>query len=221
LLDLFCGAGGATKGYQRAGFEVIGVDIKPQPRYCGDLFIQADAMEVLTDREAMPGWWDTFDAVHASPPCQDHTRFNPPGYAEHGTGWMLAATIDHFASLSIPWVVENVVAPTVTMNGWWFTLCGSSFGLRVRRHRRFGSSLLMLAPDCQHREQGHPVVVTGGRLSRKMRAERPWTENPTADEARAAMGIDWMTRDELSQAIPPTYTEWIGEQLLTHLEAAA
>jgi len=200
LLDLFCKAGGATKGYQRAGFYVVGVDIEPQPNYCGDEFHQADAM--------------TFDlsgynAISASPPCQDHSSLSALQDG-HGTGWMLAATVERLTSHGAPWVVENVVGPDVVMDGWWFTLCGSSFGLRVRRHRRFGSSVLILAPPCDHARQGTPLGVYGngggGVMTRGVKA--------TPAEARVAMGIDWMTHKEIAQAIPPAYTELIGAQLM-------
>ena len=153
LLDLFCGAGGAAMGYHRAGFDVVGVDINPQPNYpfC---FHQEDAFEYL---DAYLGAV-RYDAIHASPPCQDHSSISP---TDHGSGWMLDATIDRLRPLTVPWVVENVVGPTVRMDGWWFVLCGSSFGLRVRRHRRFGSNLLFLPPPCRHREQGTPLGVYG------------------------------------------------------------
>jgi DNA (cytosine-5)-methyltransferase 1 len=199
LLDLCCGAGGATKGYQDAGFYVVGVDIKPQPRYCGDEFIQADAMTFPLDG---------FDAVHASPPCHDHSALSSLS-ADHGTGWMLAATVERLAASGKPWVVENVVGPTVTMTGWWFVLCGSSFDLKVRRHRRFGCSQLILPPPCRHREQGQPLGVYGngggGQMTRGRKA--------TPAEAREAMGIDWMSHREIAQAVPPAYTEYIGQQL--------
>lgn len=212
LLDLFCGAGGAGVGYHRAGFDVVGIDIIPQPNY-PFRFVQADAMTYPLDG---------FDAIHASPPCQDHSSLGS-FHAAHGTGWMLAATIDRLKESGLPWVVENVEGRTVTMEGWWFTLCGSAFGLGVRRHRRFGSDLLMLAPGCQHNSQpprysvyDHgkwylsrtaPVYGNGGG-----KAKAQWSE---------AMGINWMDKNELAQAIPPAYTEWIGARLLEAMEVAA
>src|SRR5580698_6854972 len=149
LLDLFCGAGGAAMGYAQAGFEVVGVDHLPQPHYPFE-FHQGDAMT-----------WplDGFAAIHASPPCQDHSSLSAQ-QDEHGTGWMLAATIERLQPLSVPWIVENVVGPTVVMGGWWFVLCGSSFDLGVRRHRRFGSNTLMLPPGCRHDLQPRPIDVT-------------------------------------------------------------
>jgi DNA (cytosine-5)-methyltransferase 1 len=218
MVDLYCGAGGAAWGYWRAGFDVVGVDIKRQRRYPFP-FIQADALEF-----DVAG----YQAAHASPPCQDHTdlaaiaRWNRGG-TDHGTGWMLAATVVKLQESGLPWVVENVVGRDVVMSGWWFTLCGSSFGLGVRRHRRFGSSALMLAPGCRHDLQPRPVDVTGGggpsyTVRTDGKGGRSHKENLAG--ARVAMGIDWMSRRELSQAIPPAYTEWIGGRLLAEVAAA-
>ena len=109
------------------------------------------------------------------------------------------------------------VGPTVTMDGWWFILCGSSFGLRVRRHRRFGSNLLMLSPPCRHQEQGTPLGVYGygggGQVSRGFKAK------PT--QFADLMGMPWAKPREIVQAIPPAYTEWIGDQLLHHITPEA
>lgn len=215
LLDLFCGAGGAAMGYARAGFEVVGVDINPQPHYPFE-FIEADAIELL-DLWQRHRLFDDFDAIHASPPCQDHSSLSAM-WADHGTGWMLAETVERVKATGLPWVVENVVGPDVHMDGWWFTLCGSSFGLAVRRHRRFGSNLLMLPPSCRHQEQDTVVGVYGHPGGSSTRDGD--TRSGTAGW-RKAMGIDWMTGKELAQAIPPAYTEWIGQQLMAALEVAA
>ena len=205
LLDLFCGAGGAAMGYHRAGFDVVGVDLVPQPHYPFE-FVQDDAMALLASPYSPLG---DFDAVHASPPCQDHSAL-AARVGTHGTGWMLAAALELLRPLSVPWVVENVVGPTVTMGGWWFILCGSSFDLRVRRHRRFGSNTLMMPPPCRHADQGTPLGVYGhgggGQMTRGFKAE-------TRDYAEL-MGMPWATSREVVQAIPPAYTEWIGAQLL-------
>ena len=199
LLDLFCGAGGAARGYHAAGFDVVGVDHVDQPRY-PFRFIRADATTFPLDG---------FDAVHASPPCQDHSAAR---MREHGTGWMLAATVDRVAASGLPWVVENVEGPTVTMAGWWVTLCGSSFGLAVRRHRRFGSNVLMLAPPCDHARQGTPLGVYGDGGGGSYPSHNGTKASRV--EAPAAMGIDWMTHAELVQAVPPAYTEHLGRFLL-------
>jgi DNA (cytosine-5)-methyltransferase 1 len=181
------------------------VDIKPQPRYAGDEFIQADAMTF---------WLTGFDAVHASPPCQDHSTLSSRS-PEHGTGWMLAETVLRLGTYGVPFVVENVPGSGPSMGGQWVTLCGSSFGLKVRRHRLFRSNVPLLSLPCNHSEQGQPVGCygggTGGTRGRK----------GNAAERAEAMGIDWMTVAEMSQAIPPAYTEFIGTQLLSAIEAAA
>jgi DNA (cytosine-5)-methyltransferase 1 len=209
LLDLFCGAGGAAMGYHRAGFEVVGVDIAPQPRYPFE-FIQADAIEVLE----YPRLTAKFDAIHASPPCQDWSQMHRNyGAPEMGTGWMLAATLDRLAALAVPWVVENVVGAPMPSP---FELCGASFGLGVsgydlNRHRRFQSNVFMLAPPCQHR-RGLSIGVYGNGTNKWHRAKLG--RNIGRGEARQAMDIEWMTRKELNQAVPPAYTEWIGAQLL-------
>lgn len=200
LLDLCCKAGGTARGYDLAGFdEIVGVDIEPQPNFPYE-FHQGDAMTFPLDG---------FDVVHASPPCQDHTSMQSMTRDLHGTGWMLAAMVERLTEWGGVFVVENVGGSSRAMGGQWTVLCGSMFGLEVRRHRLFRSSSLLLAPSCAHHLQPEPIDVTGtggpGGRHRK----------PTSlAHAREAMGIDWMTRKELSQAIPPAYTRFIGEQLL-------
>jgi DNA (cytosine-5)-methyltransferase 1 len=181
LLDLFCGAGGATRGYQRAGFYVIGVDLEPQPNYCGDEFHQADAMTFPLEG---------FDLIHASPPCQRFARVTAwrgdPG--RHPD--LLTPMLERLRRQSTPWVVENVPEAIPRPD---LVLCGSSFGLRVRRHRHFLLSwptFDLLAPCVHH--------VT---LPFMHKGERAYAD---------AMGCDWMTKTEARQAIPPAYTEWIG-----------
>ena len=138
-LDLFCGAGGAAMGYHRAGFDVVGVDIKPQPNYPFD-FHQGDAMT-----------WplDGYDAIHASPPCHDHSTItgrNRKAAGAKGTGWMLAATITRLRASGRPWIVENVGTARFPADVPTFRLCGSSFGLDVQRHRLFASDTLRRRP---------------------------------------------------------------------------
>jgi DNA (cytosine-5)-methyltransferase 1 len=209
LLDLFCGAGGCSVGYHRAGFDVVGVDSKPMPRYPFE-FHQADAMTYPLDG---------FDVIHASPPCQDwsqmHRNYQAPS---HGTGSLLIDTLRRLRAQEVPWVVENVVgAPLLSA----ITLCGASFGLGVagwdlNRHRLFEASFFMLAPPCQHR-RGKSIGVYGNGTNAWHR--KKLGRNIGRAEARQAMGIDWMTRKELNQAIPPAYTEYIGAQLLDQLAA--
>lgn len=212
LLDLFCGGGGATRGYQLAGFHVTGVDINPQPHYCGDEFVQADAMAFTLDG---------FDAAHASPPCQDHSTLASL-QPSHGTGWMLAATRERLQAAGLPYVIENVQGASLINP---IRLCGSSFGLGVRRHRLFETSPpLPWAAPCAHFLQPEPIDVTGtGGPAARARGQRGGIHRKPRSlaEAREAMGIDWMSRRELSQAVPPAYTEFIGAQLLEHIREAA
>jgi DNA (cytosine-5)-methyltransferase 1 len=195
LLDLYCGAGGAAVGYHRAGFNVTGVDIAPQPRYPFE-FCQGDAMT-----------WplDGYDAIHASPPCQDHSRSHKP--CAHGTGWMLAATRRRLQATGLPWVIENVPGAPMRAD---LRLCGCMFGLRgLMRERWFETHppLFELRAPCYHPDPVITVSGTGaGVTHQKIHA--------TFADWRRIMGIDWMTGAELAQAIPPAYTEYLGRQLL-------
>lgn len=222
LLDLFCSAGGAGMGYAQAGFQVVGVDIKPQPRYPFE-FHQADALSLS------PAFLDTFDAIHASPPCQAHTSMKTMHNAKahpdlvEPTRAMLKASGKY-------WVIENVVgAPLIAP----IMLCGTMFGLGVQdadlqRHRLFEmSDPPLFVPQCQHGKRA-TVGVYGGHVRDRRRTIGVYGEGArdsrrkldkgvdefTVEDAREAMGIDWMTLAELCQAIPPAYTKWIGEQLI-------
>lgn len=219
LLDLFCCAGGASAGYARAGFDVVGVDISPQPRY-PFTFRQADALDVLADREFVAN----FDAIHASPPCQHYSAA-----AEiHDTADQHPDLIPPVRSLlmdtGLPWVMENVERSTLATT---LMLCGSMFGLGVKRHRLFESNVLLIGPTCGSHRLWHASVF-GGRAVGRQRVTHggPGVRSQTWDKfpdelatARDAMGIDWMNLAELSEAIPPAYTEFIGGQLLASLFA--
>ena len=216
LLDLFCGGGGAAMGYYRAGFEVIGVDIKPQPHY-PFAFIQADAIEFLRARTGM--FVDSvmrFDAIHASPPCQPFTRAGHLMRAQgHTTSKpdLVDPTRSLLAESGLPWVMENVPGSPIRNP---LMLCGSMFGLRVQRHRLFESNVLLQSPGpCRHREQGRPVGVYHVMNDH---VPQGGTTAKTLEEGQEAMGIDWMTWNELKEAIPPAYTEFIGRQLLNAIE---
>lgn len=228
LLDLFCGAGGAAVGYHRAGFDIVGVDIKPQPNYPFE-FRQADALAYVD--------WNAsgFDAVHASPPCQAYTVANNVWQREHPD--LLPATRDLLEASGLPWVIENVpgapmhIGPPTLFephrNG--VVVCGLALGLNVKRHRLFESNCPLVGTVCPHGHPGDWLLVFGhtvlqrGHVIRKTPAGHNTTRrrHTTVERGRAAMGIDWMNRDELSQAIPPAYTEHIGTQLLEHIRAAA
>jgi DNA (cytosine-5)-methyltransferase 1 len=220
LLDLFCGAGGAAVGYSRAGFDVVGVDIRPQPRYPFE-FVQADALGVLGPDNFLPHpslRIERFDAIHASPPCQAYTQL---GNGNHPR--LIEPVRELLQATGLPYVIENVVGaplenPTL--------LCGSMFGLNVRRHRLFETSFDVMAPRCQHGwtdeirayygKKGWLVWTPGG-AQMQAKGSRPILRG-SVDQAPADMGIDWMeTWDELREAIPPAYTELIGHQLIQHL----
>ena len=207
LLDLFCGAGGAAMGYHRAGFEVVGVDIAPQPDYPFK-FYQRNALDVLWEG------WANFDVIHASPPCHDHSALRSRSGLD-GTGGLLSETIRLLEQAGLPYVVENVPGSELDMGGAWTLLCGSSFGLKVRRHRLFRTNFPILSLPCEHAIQGQPIGCYGaGTHSKNARGRKG-----NAAERAEAMGIDWMTVAEMSQAIPPAYAEFIGAQLLAHLAA--
>ncbi len=217
LLDLFCGAGGCSVGYARAGFEVVGVDIEPHPSYPFES-IWGDALEVLDDLEDVS---ERFDVIHASPPCQVYTRAQHLRDAQGKTTDkpdLLAPTRAALIATGLPYVIENV--PGAPMN-YPLVLCGSMFGLKVRRHRLFESNIPLLSPGCDHASQGRPVGLYG---SMKDNIPQGGRTAHTIEEAREAMGIDWMrwrsTNQEwndLKEAIPPAYTEFIGGQLMDAL----
>ena len=188
LLDLFCGAGGAAMGYHRAGFDVVGVDIEPQPSE----FIQADALEFVAEHGR------EFDAIHASPPCLYYTRLQCLPWVARGPWRSIPPTREAIRGAGLPYVIENVADAAADMFEP-ITLCGQMFGLPVYRHRCFEVSPFMLAPV----HEKHRRVLAPGHRSLAKRHHGPITR----------MGIDWMTSAELGQAIPPAYTEFIGKVL--------
>lgn len=212
LLDLFCCAGGAGVGYAAAGFDVVGVDLSPQPNYPFE-FHQADALTL--DRDFLAG----FDAVHASPPCQSYSDLAKRNGNGHMWPRLIEPTRDLLRSLNVPYVIENVEgAPLLDP----IVLCGTMFeGLRVIRHRLFESNLWLDVPE----HGKHPLVFTHdkrkahyGKLDQNVSfVQVTGGGNCTIANARDAMGIDWMTKNELNEAIPPAYTEFLGRQVLGHL----
>lgn len=220
LLDLFCGAGGAAMGYARAGFEVVGVDIKPQPHYPFE-FIQADALAYLEDVilwNRDPHSRMGFDVVHASPPCQAYSITKSLRKRTHPD--LVGPTRDHLVHTELPWVMENV--PGAPLRNA-IVLCGTMFPeLRVYRHRLFETDPPIYFPPlgCNH---SFSMPASKGQYHTLDTQEfiTAVGHNFSAASGRIALGIDWMTRDEMAQAIPPAYTEWIGRQLLASLEAAA
>lgn len=223
LLDLFCCAGGAGMGYHRAGFDVVGVDIKPQPHYPFE-FHQADALEYLAQHG------HEFDAIHASPPCQGYSRLRHLPWLKGKVYPMLIDPVKELLELSgKPWVIENV--EDAPLEG--IVLCGQMFGLPVYRHRKFETSFYMLQPwHSKHTEViGHGRLVNDrkkGSLNNSS-SKGAWGKQKiitvaggqfAKEDGAKALRIDWMNKKELAQAIPPAYTEFIGEQLLAVVEAS-
>jgi DNA (cytosine-5)-methyltransferase 1 len=212
LLDLFCCAGGAGMGYHQAGFDVVGVDIRPQPKYPFE-FIQADCLAI--DRAFVAG----FDAIHASPPCQAYSSISNVSGNQHNHVDRIPETRALLIGSGLPYVIENVPgAPLLDA----FTLCGTMFGLGtsdgaiLRRHRQFETNWWPgLVPQCRHGRE--PTITVTGQVAQQNVVQNKVRRTFPAGEARRAMGIDWMAMPELSQAIPPAYTRWIGDQLLAHL----
>jgi DNA (cytosine-5)-methyltransferase 1 len=224
LLDLFSGAGGCAMGYHRAGFDVVGVDTEPQPHYPFE-FWQADAMHVLDA-------WDiggTFDAVHASPPCQGYSRMRHlPWLKDKEYPLLIDPVRERLMALGLPWVIENVEdAPLQRAAGLFgvhgILLCGTMFELGVYRHRPFESNVVLVQPP----HPRHEEVISEGRMlgdrgrTPVRRGVTAWQEDGgcgghmgNVDRVREAMGIDWMPGKALGQAIPPAYTEHVGRTLL-------
>ena len=221
LLDLFCGAGGTAAGYARAGFDVVGVDIEPQPHYPFE-FMQTDAIPFVESFAFDPQnyYHGKFDAIHASPPCQHYSQMSlcRPGLAATYPD-LIAPVREALKASGLPYVIENVPGAPLENPA---RICGTGLGLRVQRHRDFecGGFDIWSVP-CHHGlnrwnpAYGHAT----GRKRRRVPVIGEWRiPKPLQDDA---MGIDWMTLTELSEAIPPAYTEYIGARLLEHLSGVA
>lgn len=197
-LDLFCGAGGVSVGLRRAGFKVVGVDIAPQPNYPFP-FIRADIKTIN---------FEGFDFVWASPPCQAHTQLRGLGKARINED-LIPHVREELRALEVPHVIENVVGAPLEKP---VTLCGSMFGLAVKRHRLFETTFPVRPPPCSCRRRKNVAVygkAPGHRLPDGVQRAR------SVEHAREAMGIDWMSWREITQAIPPAYSEFIGRSFLT------
>jgi len=229
LLDLFCGAGGAGMGYHRAGFdEIVGVDIAPQKNYPFE-FVQGDALEYVAEHGG------EFDAIHASPPCQGYSIMrNLPWLKDREYPMLIDPVRELLEGVGKPWVIENVMGAYLPA-GW---LCGTMFGLPFYRHRAFESNWFWMQPGhpkhqvtvavAQHSRHPNPVNTEwrkthDGALAaegmddprRRDRNGQSYPQHAGANwkGAAEAMDIDWMKREELTQAIPPAYTEYIGNAM--------
>jgi DNA (cytosine-5)-methyltransferase 1 len=215
LLDLFCGAGGCSVGYDRAGFDVTGVDIEPHSDY-PFTFHRADAVQFVKD------YGGSFDAIHASPPCHAYTAMgNKHAATKAAHPALIVPTREWLKAWGKPYVIENVPGARRELDHP-IQLCGRAFGLGVGRHRLFECSFACMSLACQCR--GGELPVYG-----KLDGRRLWTRTDgselraarTLKQAQEAMGIDWMTWGDLTQAIPPEYTEHIGGYLMAELNAKA
>lgn len=220
LLDLFSGAGGAAMGYNRAGFDAVGVDNRPQPHYPFE-FVQADALEFL--RKLIAAYKEggihpefLFDAIHASPPCQAYSSVSGRALKGKRRSYpdLIGPVRELLEATGLPYVIENVPGAPLLEPA---RLCGSWFGLDVRRHRLFETNWPLLSTPCSHHwqrprfrsldsRQNVLASVVGVHGHHNYAGERELREQ--------AMGIDWMTRDELREAIPPAFTELVGARLL-------
>ena len=218
-LDLFCGAGGASMGYHHAGFQITGVDNKPQPNYPFQ-FAQADALDYVLRHGRK------YDLIHASPPCQAYSTLAANERRKKTYPDLLDKIRDALRAVGVPHVIENVVgAPLIDP----VTLCGEMFGLRVIRHRLFESSEFLMAPP---HPKHNPLGTRSGNKGDGRKIDRRYTGyyfgvygggggRGRLSEWREAMGIDWMTANELTQAIPPAYTHFIADQLLSGIQEVA
>jgi len=212
LADWCSGAGGAGWGYALAGFHIVGFDLKPQPRYPG-CFIRADVMTAPLDGYA---------AFHASPPCLDHRRNAP---RVEGSGWLLGAIRDRFTSTARPWVIECVPGAPMRPD---YRLCGCMYGLSegpymITRERWFETSWggFTLRPPCVHDRQAVTVIRSGAKRETPRPRSSGHQKHVPQAVAERLMGIGWMTRRELGNAIPPPYTTDLGHDLMTTLVLAS
>ncbi len=224
LLDLYSGAGGCSVGYYRAGFtDIVGVDFRHQPRYPFK-FVCADALEYVAEHG------HKFDLIHASPPCQVHSVTASLSNGKHLD--LVPQTRAALIATGKPYIIENVPgAPLINP----LMLCGTMFGLNVIRHRLFECNPVVWFPPTNCKHDGRATGNGGGSTSSPTRRGRvrSWSHaggakfititgnDYLADEGRAAMAIDWMVKKELSQAIPPAFTEWLGRAMMELLGGEA
>lgn len=218
LLDGCCCAGGATRGYQLAGFHVTGVDVVEHPNYCGDDFIEGDVLEL-----DLSG----YDAIHMSPPCQALTtmsnRYRGKGGVADSHVNLIAPVRARLEQTGVPWIIENVPGASTHLRNP-VELTGEMFGLGVHRPRLFESNVLLLAPARPRASRSSIGVYVAAPDGQRLWTRTDGTEQRAASsvaQAAEAMGIDWMDWRELAEAIPPAYTQHLGAQLLEHLAVPA
>ncbi|MDI2126943.1 DNA methylase [Yinghuangia seranimata] len=219
LLDLFCCAGGAARGYQRAGWHVTGVDIRPQPRYAGDVFVRADAIEYAAE------YGHLFDAIHASPPCQFRCTLNRGTNRWRDHPDLIGPTRVVLDGLGVPYAMENVPGSGIRRD---VTLCGEMFGLLVTRHRYFELGFWSTAKPAHVAHRGRTIGWRHGEYFGPEDGAVYYAVygdgggKGTVAEWQHAMGIDWTDqRRELAEAIPPAYGQWIGDRLLAAVTGTA
>lgn len=214
LYDLYCGSGGSSMGFHRAGFRVIGIDNDPKVlRHYPFESICMDVFEFM--RCYLGGEYERAAAFAASPPCQAYSRMRHlPWLRDRQYPALIPATREVLNATGVSWVIENVEDAPL-LNG--ITLCGTMFGLPLYRHRKFESNILLMA--LTHKRHEH-VIFAGRNLNNRYSQSGGivgvygHTSGVRMAEAKAAMGIDWMTKDELTQAIPPIFTEYVGGWLM-------
>jgi DNA (cytosine-5)-methyltransferase 1 len=222
ILDLFCGAGGAAVGYHRAGFDVIGIDLNPQPNYPFE-FLQMDALTALCEIVSDPRTkWGRFAGIHTSPPCQASSNLtrgtNRETKAQNHTN-LIPVVRELLKLTGLPWVIENVQGAHMRRD---LTLCGEMFGLDVIRHRYFEVSGFEVQQPTHVKHRGK---VRGWRHGEYF--DGPYVAvygdgggKGTVKEWQQAMGIDWTNdRKEIADAIPPAYSEFVGLQLIAQIES--
>lgn len=215
LLDLFCGAGGAAMGYHRAGFDVVGVDNKPQPSYPFE-FVQADALEFLADL-----FLGQIIAVHASPPCQFATVYgNNRAHVRDDHPNLIPATRELLRATSLPYVIENVEGARDHLIDP-VRICGTGLGVRVRRHRYFETSWPLVGVSCDHKRFTDRIFPGSSNRPNGRTVMNVGEYRVPLATQREVMEMPWADLHGISQAVPPAYTEHIGRQLLAAIEKRA
>lgn len=214
LLDLFAGHQGTGVGFARAGFEVTSIDVEPHERHPEIAYFHtADAMQIVANPEFLRG----FDVVAGGPPCQGYSHMAQPGN-DHPR--LIAPLRRYLKAWGGPYVIENIVSAAPELDHP-VQVCGQALGLGVRRHRLFESNVFLFGTGCYHPAGVTPIGVYGEHPDETTYLRTDGTSRGqrarTLAEGQAAMGIDWMVWEDLTEAIPPAYTEFIGEQILDQL----